>query len=170
MEARRVRPVVLQVKRRTENLHGSVTLLQCFETVERAPIVVGFEILAGPARGNADVLMATFASLKRRSCKAHIPAILAWISGGSEASVAGMAGCRSFEGGICARSENLTGRTRSAQDEGWLPVISGVLLTVPICTTRATHRRCVVSFERRVFSTGDRVGDERQGRSRLRES
>lgn len=59
---------------------------------------VGAEILAGPARGNADVLMATFASLKRRSCAAHMPAILAWISGGSEASAAGMNGLQKFLG------------------------------------------------------------------------
>lgn len=52
--------------------------------------MVNWESMAGPARGKRKVPIASFASVKRRSCKAHMPAIRAWISAGSEASVAGI--------------------------------------------------------------------------------
>ena len=72
-------------------------------------------------RGNRLALIADFASLKRRSWTAHMAAILAWSSAGSEASVTGMSKRKSSEveaGNACwrmNRSCSKAGRARAGR-------------------------------------------------------
>lgn len=76
---------------RTEKRYGATTLFQYFETTESAPTVVQRSAGIGPASGEkVPDRRAYLACLKRSSWRAHMLAIRAWISAGSEARVVGI--------------------------------------------------------------------------------